>query len=161
MEREMHRNRGTGAEGTNTEVGRRGKVMGRMEGQREEKSGREGDRQGRGNSREIGGQRAKRDRWRERATNKHRAGNPKIWGVNTGGGLDAGGDRTDWRDRGEKGDRSRERERIWGVADPMLIFVPLHPQSAHSSLLSPLALGPHIHLQIRVMFLNILDPHVH
>lgn len=22
----------------------------------------------------------------------------------------------------EKGDRSRERERIWGVADPMLIF---------------------------------------
>lgn len=61
----------------------------------------------------------------------------------------------------EKGDRSRERERIWGVADPMLIFVPLHPQSAHPGLLSPLALGPHIHPQIRVMFLNILDPYLH
>lgn len=44
MEREMHRNRGTGSEGTNTEVGHLGKVMGRMEGQREEKRGREGDR---------------------------------------------------------------------------------------------------------------------
>lgn len=65
----MHRNRGTGSEGTNTEVGHRGKVMGRMEGQREEKSGREGDRQGRGEQ--------QRDRWTEskerqmeRASNK-------------------------------------------------------------------------------------------
>lgn len=150
MGREMDRNRGTGAEGTRYRGGAPGEGDGKGGGsEREEKWEREGDRQGRRNSRERGGQRVKRDRWRERATSKHRAGNPKIWGVNTGGGLDAGGDRADWRDRGKK-ETEAGRERIRGVADPTLIFVPRDPQSAHPGLLSPLALGPHIHPQIKV-----------
>lgn len=111
MGREMDRNRGTGAEGTRYRGGAPGEGDGKGGGsEREEKWEREGDRQGRRNSRERGGQRVKRDRWRERATSKHRAGNPKIWGVNTGGGLDAGGDRADWRDGEKRRQKQGERE---------------------------------------------------
>ena len=112
MGREMDRNRGTRAEETRYRGGAPGEGDGKGGGsERGEKWEREGDRQGRRNSKERGGQRAKRDRWRERVTNKHRARNPKIWGVNTGGGLDAGGDRADWRDRGKKEtEAGREKE---------------------------------------------------
>lgn len=82
---------GRGQRGQDTEVGHWGKMTGTMEGQREEKSGRERETDKGGGRAERQVDRGKTDRWRERVTNKHRAGNPKIWGVNTGGGIDAGG----------------------------------------------------------------------
>lgn len=82
---------GRGQRGQDTEVGALGEDDRNDGGSERGESGRERETDKGGGRAERQVDRGKTDRWRERATNKHRAGNPKIWGVNTGGGLDAGG----------------------------------------------------------------------